>query len=318
MSHKSLLAITLVLLVHTALAVEMDPFADPAHDPQNPQKYIPNHTWALIATGCYGFVVVASLAWSFKYRAAYMITLMISAAIYAGGCYMRIVFAKDPHTLNKFIPMHSAIVLSPCGFIATESIIQVYMLLGRLTRHLHAEDLLLLRPNIITKVYVTSDILTLLMQATGGGMGATDSQTMRDLGAKIFLAGFIAQCVSFVSYLFIFALFVHRMRTWRAPQWDSRPNGQFLHWTTLMWAIALCCAMITIRTAYRTVEAAQGLEGYLATHEPYFYGLDCIPLWIGILAFVIVWPPKYLVFNAKSTGRADSQLELRTPLYSRV
>ncbi|KAG8790988.1 hypothetical protein FRC12_010424 [Ceratobasidium sp. 428] len=276
MSHKSLLAITLVLLVHTALAVEMDPFADPAHDPQN-------------------------------------------------------LFAKDPHTLNKFIAMHSAIVLSPCGFIAT-----VYMLLGRLARHLHADDLLLLRPNIITKVYVTSDIrrsfflntsislanilsqVTLLMQATGGGMGAANSQTTRDLGAKVFLAGFIAQCVSFVSYLVVFALFVHRMRSWRAPQYDSRPNGQFLHWTTLMWAIAICCAMITIRTAYRTVEAAQGLEGYLAIHEPYFYALDCIPLWTGIMAFVVVWPPKYLLFNHKPTGRVDSQLELRTPLYSRV
>ncbi|KAG8705638.1 hypothetical protein FRC09_002836 [Ceratobasidium sp. 395] len=205
-----------------------------------------------------------------------MITLIISAAIYAGGCYMRIVFAKDPHTLNKFIAMHSAIVLSPCGFIAT-----VYMLLGRLARHLHADDLLLLRPSIITKVYMT--YVALLMQATGGGMGATNSQTTRDLGAKIFLAGFVAQCVSFVSYLVIFGLFVHRMRSWRAPQWDSRPNGQFLHWTTLMWAIAICCAMITIRTAYRTVEAAQGLEGYLAIHEPYFYALDCIPLWIGIM-----------------------------------
>ncbi|KAG9079547.1 hypothetical protein FRC06_007667, partial [Ceratobasidium sp. 370] len=213
-----------------------------------------------------------------EYRAAYMITLIVSAAIYAGGCYMRTVFAKDPHTLNKFIAMHSAIVLSPCGFIAT-----VYMLLGRLARHLHADDLLLLRPTIITKVYVTSDILTLLMQATGGGMGATQSQSTRDLGAKIFLIGFIAQCVSFVSYLLIFVLFVHRMRTWRAPQWRSRPDGQFRHWTTLMWAIALCCIMITIRTVYRTIEAAQGLEGYLATHEPYFYLLDCIPLWIGIV-----------------------------------
>ncbi|KAG9076849.1 hypothetical protein FS749_011326 [Ceratobasidium sp. UAMH 11750] len=156
------------------------------------------------------------------------------------------------------------------------------------------------------------------MQATGGGMGAAQSQSTRDLGAKIFLIGFIAQCVSFVSYLLIFALFVHRMRIWRAPQWDSRPDGRFRHWTTLMWAIALCCAMITVRTAYRTVEAAQGLEGYLATHEPYFYLLDCIPLWIGIVAFVVVWPPNYLSLNNKPAPRSDSQLELRTPLYTRV
>jgi hypothetical protein len=102
--------LTRAVLAADETSIEMDPFADPAHDPQNrsfmslgssedrplinglfsAQKYIPNHTWALIATGCYGFVVVASLAWSLKYRARYMITLIISAAIYAGGLYMRI------------------------------------------------------------------------------------------------------------------------------------------------------------------------------------------------------------------------------------
>jgi hypothetical protein len=115
MTRSGLILLFLSALARAVLAagdetspIEIDPFADPAHDPRNrsflshsshkngllinsfsAQKYIPNHTWALIATGCYGFVVVASLAWSLKYRARYMITLIISAAIYAGGLYMR-------------------------------------------------------------------------------------------------------------------------------------------------------------------------------------------------------------------------------------
>ncbi|CAE6480861.1 unnamed protein product [Rhizoctonia solani] len=44
-------------------------------------------------------------------------------------------------------------VLSPCAFIAT-----VYMLLGRLAIHLDADEFLLVKSRIITKIFLTSDI----------------------------------------------------------------------------------------------------------------------------------------------------------------
>jgi intracellular septation protein A len=79
-----------------------------------------------------------------------------------------IAYGKNYSSLGLYIFLNMCTVLSPCGFIATVSCllfnlgmanletIQVYVLLGRLSRHLHAEEYLLIKPTIITKLYVVS------------------------------------------------------------------------------------------------------------------------------------------------------------------
>jgi len=36
------------------------------------------------------------------------------------------------------------------------------------------------------------------------------------------------------------------------------------------------------------------IQGYLATHERYFLGLDTLPLFLGVSVYVWFWPGKYL------------------------
>lgn len=47
----------------------------------------------------------------------------------------------------------------PCAFIATD-----YMILGRLATYLDCQGLLLIRPQRIAKIFVISDITTVLVQ----------------------------------------------------------------------------------------------------------------------------------------------------------
>ncbi|CAE6434340.1 unnamed protein product [Rhizoctonia solani] len=270
-----------VQAANTTSPLDVDPFTDAKNDPRNPLRYIPSKGLAFTACAAYGLVVLASIGWSFKYRARYMLTLMISGALYALGLYFRTVFAKDPHSISKFIMMHMLIVLSPCGLIAT-----VYMLLGRLALTLGANDLLLINPSRITKIYV------------------------------IFLVGMILQCISFLSYLVVFSIFIHRMRTWRGPQWESRHKGPLRHWTALALSIGISCVGITIRTIYRTLEAGEGMNGALATTESYYYVLDCVPLWISSVVFVCTWPPFYLA--GPVIASSESVLELNSSLYPKV
>jgi hypothetical protein len=53
------------------------------------QKYIPNSTYAYAGFGAYVGIVFACLAWSIKCRARYMLVLIISAAFYAAGLFLR-------------------------------------------------------------------------------------------------------------------------------------------------------------------------------------------------------------------------------------
>ncbi|QRW20979.1 RTA1-like protein [Rhizoctonia solani] len=124
---------------------------------------------------------------------------MIGGVCYAIGLFMRLPFGSNPDRLSLYIIMNMFTVLSPCAFIAT-----VYMLLGRLALHLDADEYLLVKARIITKLFLTSDIgmlalpyiflqpidheylpSDLLIQAAGGGMAAM--QSLKDVGKRVFV-----------------------------------------------------------------------------------------------------------------------------------
>jgi len=72
------------------------------------------------------------------------------------------------------------VVLSPCGFIATN-----YMVLGRLARHLGRGDYLFISPTRVTTLFVLSDVCTFLIQATGGAISTGNSHTAATLGSNV-------------------------------------------------------------------------------------------------------------------------------------
>ncbi|EUC63771.1 RTA1-domain protein [Rhizoctonia solani AG-3 Rhs1AP] len=269
--------------------------------------YIPNTGAAVIFFLLY-FSVAAHGTWlMFRHKGRYMTALVVCGYIYAFGLILRIgtlfavplgrlligslAYGKNYSSLGLYVFLNLCTVLSPCGFIAT-----VYVLLGRLSQHLYAEEYLLIRPNWITKIYVTSDVVTLLIQAAGGGMASTNDVDRAKLAGRIFLAGLILQLISFASYIFVFGMFVYWMKTERVVQWnEARTRSWGQHWKGLVYAVIVSCLGITIRCIYRTIEGAQGFSGYLLTHEAYFYILDVLPLLCAVIVYNYVWPPAVLV-----------------------
>ncbi|KAH7337988.1 RTA1 like protein-domain-containing protein [Rhizoctonia solani] len=277
----------LCLLFNSLCALAQE--SDTNDDAQNPMGYLPNRPLAVISGLLYLAVPAACLLWGRKRWARYMLTIMIGGVCYALGLFLRLPFRSNPHQLGLYIITNMFTVLSPCAFIAT-----VYMLLGRLALHLDADEFLLVKARIITKIFVTSDVVTLLIQASGGGMSAM--QSLSNLGKKIFLVGLIVQLISFILYMVVYAVFLYRMKVYR-PEECNLPRNKaefFSHWTTLAGTLAVSCIGILVRSVFRTIENSQGYHGYLATHEVYFYVLDTLPLFIATVVFVITWPPLYL------------------------
>ncbi|KAG8791209.1 hypothetical protein FRC12_009879 [Ceratobasidium sp. 428] len=255
-----------------------------------PLGYYPTVAPAIIFCALYALVAVHGTWMMFRIRGKYMGTLVASGYIYALGLILRIPYRTNTTSLGLYLIMNLCVVLSPCGFIAT-----VYILLGRLARYLQAEDLMLIRPQIITKVYVTSDVVTLFVQAAGGSLAAAKNETLTKLSTKIFLAGLILQLISFISYCIVFTVFLYRVKTWRAPVWHEKAENSLLsHWKGLVGIMMVSCLGIIVRCVYRTVEGSEGFSGYLLTHEVYFYVLDCLPLFIAIAVYTIIWPPAIL------------------------
>ncbi|CAE6378444.1 hypothetical protein RSOLAG22IIIB_11545 [Rhizoctonia solani] len=296
--------ILLGLLFNSLCALAQESSTDPKISPRNPLHYIPNKPLAVVAGILYLAIPAICILWCRKRWARYMLTIMIGGVCYAIGLFLRLPFGDNSDKLGLYIVMNMFTVLSPCAFIAT-----VYMLLGRLALHLDADEYLLVKSRIITKLFLTSDIVTLLIQAGGGSMAA--SASAGKIGSKIFLIGLIIQLISFCAYMVVFAVFLHRMKVNRPGECVLPRNSAefFSHWTALAGALIISCIGILIRSIFRTIENAQGFTGYLATHEVYFYVLDTLPLFIAILVFVVTWPPMYLTHYGR-TGSTDTAVEI--------
>ncbi|KIR37185.1 integral membrane protein [Cryptococcus deuterogattii MMRL2647] len=266
-----------------------DPYASPSTDMCNPMRYIPNKGINIAAAVLY-FLVAAILTFhAFRQKANYFLALVIGAWCEGIGMALRIAFRTNPHSSGLYIVCYLFVVLSPCAFLAGD-----YILLGRLVQYLDAHHYLRpLRAQLVSWIFIISDVTTFLIQAAGGGLStASDVQTAQT-GGHIFLAGIAAQLASFM--FFTIACLIFGIRAWREDKelWE-RPG-----WKPLFFALGFTCICFLIRSVYRTVELSQGYVGYLAIHERYFLGLDCLPLLLGIATYVFFWPGRYLRFAPK-------------------
>ena len=57
---------------------------------------------------------------------------------------------------------------------------------------------------------------------------------------------------------------------------------------------------------YRTIELSEGYHGKLATTESYFYGLDTLPLFVAVVAFVPFWPGRFIPDSEEEMKRLRS------------
>lgn len=53
------------------------------------------------------------------------------------------------------------------------------------------------------------------------------------------------------------------------------------------------------------VELSEGFQGRLATSEPFFYGLDTLPLFIAIAIYIPFWPGRFIPRDVKPAAAAD-------------
>lgn len=106
-----------------------------------------------------------------------MLVLCISTTTMAVGFAIRIPEHSNPYSLGLYIIMTMLTLLSPCGFLA-----QNYVILPRLASHLEAEDCLFLSSRKIVRIFVWSDVATFWLQAAGGGMTASQGDSMRNIG----------------------------------------------------------------------------------------------------------------------------------------
>jgi hypothetical protein len=163
----------------------------------------------------------------------------------------------------------------------------IYMIFGKLARVLHAEKHSIVRVSLLTKLFVGGDVLAFIVQ--GGSAGLLMIENLASIGKAMVILGLVMQIISFGLFMVTSAIFHKRLAndlTLKALSLDI----PWMRIMRLMYAISL---MIMVRSIFRLVEYAQGMDGYCMRHEWTLYLFDSVPMVFSAIS-MFVWFPATL------------------------
>ncbi|KAH8646334.1 RTA1 like protein-domain-containing protein [Xylariales sp. PMI_506] len=189
--------------------------------------------------------------------------------------------AKCPYNQNAFLMQITTLIIAPTFFTAA-----LYVLLGQLIIILGRESSML-SPRMYAIVFCACDIVSLVVQAIGGGMASVASNSVNGNtkpGTDIMVAGIVFQMFTMTVFLALALDFLRRSARLSIPPQYYR----------VLAVASICLLAVYIRSIYRTIELAQGWTGYLITHQSYFIGLDgaLMVLAVGIM---LVFDPASII-----------------------
>lgn len=140
---------------------------------------------------------------------------------------------------------------------------------------------------------MTSDFLSLVLQAAGGGIADTaDDPHLKRSGINVMIAGLILQAVSLFVFLGVALEFLNRVRAHgaerRSPEKEAvRSRAVF---KAFMAALLLATLAILARSIFRAAELWEGFEGKLWNSEKDFLILDGAMIALAVLLLSALHP----------------------------
>ncbi|TEY39454.1 hypothetical protein BOTCAL_0455g00080 [Botryotinia calthae] len=241
--------------------------------------YTPSTNVALVAAALFGLSATYHLITMFRKKTYFYTAMVAGGYMMTAGYVARYLSAKDTANIMFYSMQSLLIILPPSLYAAT-----IYMIYGRIVLFVNAPSASIISPKNITKIFVGGDVVSFVMQSSGGGMMAMAS--MNELGEKLIVFGLLAQLLFFSIFLIIAITFERRMRS--HPRAFDVPARGKKHWHQLLMLLFAAAVLIIVRCVYRVIEFSQGSTGTLMSHEYYMYILDTAPMFAVQCMFHVV------------------------------
>ncbi|OAL31116.1 hypothetical protein AYO20_08351 [Fonsecaea nubica] len=190
------------------------------------------------------------------------------------------------------------ILVAPALFAAT-----IYMELGRIILLTDGRKYSLMNPRWLTKVFVAGDVLSFLMQSSGGGIMSSGTASSMDTGKNIIIGGLVVQVI-FFSFFVVVGLIFH-VRMHRAPTSKVLADVDIATaWKQHIYTLYAGSLLILIRSLFRLIEYGQGNDGYLISHEVFLYVFDAVLMLTTVLLFAVFHGSELNALLKPGSGRA--------------
>lgn len=246
--------------------------------------YEPN-TAAAIVVGIIYLALFFALSFRlYRSKSWWGLCLPIGVLGFSVGFFLRKVSVDNPSSIGIFAISQFFIVVLPATFLAFN-----YIVYGRMMRASVGDrpGYSLIRPNLVSKIFVTSDVVTFIVQGSAAGLSANSSSGLASLSKTLLKIGLILQLISYI--LFIIIVIYSHYRLHKDPNY-----GLEFPWI-LIYVLYFSSVFIVVRGAYRIAEQVDnGGQGFLISHEIFFYMLDTFPLFLATAIYVPFWPGNLL------------------------
>ncbi|CAN9250819.1 unnamed protein product [Alternaria alternata] len=244
--------------------------------------YSPSKPAAILSTVIFLTLLLIHFVKLSKTKTWFAVPLVIGAVFESLGYAARAYGHSHPSSKNAYIVQTMLILLAPILSAAT-----IYMFMGRLVLASGYTKASIIRPTWLTKIFLGGDILCFLVQAAGASfLVKTDaSQSTKNLGKYIILAGLVIQLIVFGFFLVVAAIF--HLRAGKAERLEIGTVKMF-NWQKYMVTLYIVSGLVTVRNIFRVAEYVTGDQGYLLTHEWPIYIFDAL-LMAAALASCTSW-----------------------------
>ncbi|KIX95282.1 uncharacterized protein Z520_09199 [Fonsecaea multimorphosa CBS 102226] len=229
------------------------------------------------------------LLFGIRYKTwTYLIAMLLACVDQSLGYIGRVILHSNPFNSVGFEIQICCLILGPAFNSAA-----IYLVLKHITLTFGPEYSKI-KPNWYTWIFITGDLISLVIQAIGGGMAATanSNQSQQNTGDDLMMAGIAWQVVTLFFFGGAAAWYV--VRRWRAHDVPfSTEATRFLNdrkFQLFVYGFIIAYVAIMIRCIYRLVEMAGGWANPVMQFEPAFIALDGCMVVIATLVQTVCHP----------------------------
>lgn len=201
-------------------------------------------------------------------------------------CTVRLAIIRDYHHLHDY---RYLIMLTIAPVFITAAI---YLCLSRIIV-LYGSHLAPLKPRTIALLFMSSDFLSLVLQAAGGAIAETSNSNggSGKIGIDIMIAGLLLQAISLAFFTGVWAWFQLRVRS-GVPDQDAGKitTRSRLGFKLFQGGLLLATTSIIIRSIYRVAELWGGFAGDLWNNEVDFMILDGAMIALAVVVLTALHP----------------------------
>ncbi|KAK3312972.1 parasitic phase-specific protein PSP-1 [Apodospora peruviana] len=254
-------------------------------------QYQPSIAGNGVVIGLFALSALVHIVQGWKWKTwDFAICIVIGCLDEIVGYIGRIMLHNDPFSFGAFL-MQTRIVCITTGPVFFCS--AIYVQLSRTIVHLD-RSLSRFTPKLLVWTFIPVDILSLVLQATGGALSSVLDNP--DIGVWTSMAGLILQVVTLLIFVSLFVDYVVRYIRQASLEPRLKIFLGFLFGSIIL---------ILVRCAYRIAELREGYDGELIHEEVSFMILESLMVLLAVFCLHVGHPG--IAFGVKVKGSKDEK-----------